>query len=265
MRSKLLLLLFIISSFFIQAQDFEVSPLNLFFNAEPGEVQTKFVIVKNHSSEMETFILSPADMVFSSFGKKSYTDAGSIKNSIADLVTISPIFFELQPNEEQEVSIGIQQPADEYGSKWGVVFVRVAQEQKTYTADKNLTAGIGVTPQIAINVYQTPGTNKSFKATISNLVEITRESDSTRVFSVVVNNLEDIITSCKIYLIATDIETSEEHYFPETEYILYPKTSRKFELILPNMLPKGTYSLVAILDYGSKTNLEGTQTIIEVE
>jgi hypothetical protein len=46
---------------------------------------------------------------------------------------------------------------------------------------------------------------------------------------------------------------------------MYPKSSRKVELELPNTLPKGTYSLAAILDYGSKTNLEGTQIMINVE
>ena len=77
--------------------------------------------------------------------------------------------------------------------------------------------------------------------------------------------LSDIITHCKVHLIATNIETAEETSFNVYEFPMYPKSTRKVELYLKEKLPKGTYSLAAILDYGSKTNLEGTQMIIKVE
>ena len=33
---------------------------------------------------------------------------------------------------------------------------------------------------------------------------------------------------------------------------------------MPKGLPKGTYALAAVLDYGSSVNLEGTQMVIQV-
>lgn len=252
-------------SLFATGQDFEVSPLKLFYNVEPGESQTKFVVVKNHSNKAETFILSVSDYSINSKGQGKYVAAGTLKNSVADWISIAPSFFELNPNEEREIAVTLQQPVDEYASKWGVIMVRTTQEQTSYSVDKSVQAGMMVSPRIAINVYQTPGTNKNFKATISNLVELETGTDSIAVYNALVNNLGDIITECKVLLIATDIKTGEEFPFKEHKFTMYPKSSRKVELQMPKTLPKGTYSLAAILDYGSKNNLEGTQTIINVE
>jgi hypothetical protein len=264
---KIQLVLFIVLIFeSLFSQDFEVSPLKLFFNAEPGEAQTKFITIKNHNDNTETFILSVSDYSINSKGQGQYVQAGSMKNSIADWVSFAPAFFELNPNEEKEVSVTMQQPAGEYGSKWGIIMVRTAQEQTSYSADKAVSAGMAVSARIAVNIYQTPGTNKDYKSTISNLSEVASNvNDTVRTFNALINNLGDIITDCKVYLIATNLETAEETSFPEVNFTMYPKSSRKLELYLPNHLPKGTYSLAAILDYGSKTNLEGTQVIIKVE
>jgi hypothetical protein len=249
----------------LHAQDFEVSPLKLFFNAEPGESQTKFVTVKNHSGKAETFILNISDYSVNNKGQGQYVEPGSMKNSMADWVSIAPSFFPLNPNEEKQIAVTMQQPADEYGSKWGIIFVRTAQEQTAYSADKTVSAGLSVSARIAISVYQTPGTNKNFKATITNLSEITAVNDTIRSFNALVNNLGDIITDCKVTLIATNITTAEETVYPPNTFTMYPKSSRKIELYMPKNLPKGTYSLAAVLDYGSKTNLEGAQLVITVE
>ncbi len=265
MMKKLLLLPILFIYIVSFAQDFEVSPLKLFFNADPGESQTKYIKVKNHQSTVETFILSLSDYNVDSKGKSSYVEAGSLKQSIADWMSIAPSFFELNPNEEKEIAITLQQPVDNIGSKWGVIFVRTAQEQTSYSADKGLSAGMSVSGRIAINVYQTPGGNTSYKVTINNLSEISTEADTIKSFSVLINNLEDIITPCKIYLIATEIYTAEETNFEPYEFTMFPKSSRKVILYMPGTLPKGTYSLAAILDYGSRTNLEGTQMTIIVE
>ncbi len=262
---KLLSSILILSALNLIAQDFEVSPLKLYFNAEPGESQTKFVTVKNHSGKEETFILTISDYSVNNKGQGQYVEAGSMKNSMADWVTFAPAFFPLGPNEEKQIAVTMQQPTDDFGSKWGVIFVRTAQEQTAYSADKSVSAGLSVSARIAINVYQTPGTNKNYKATITNFSEIVASSDSVRTFNALVNNLGDIITECKVTMIATDVNTAEETVFPPITFVMYPKSSRKIELDLPKKLPKGTYSLAAVLDYGSKTNLEGAQLVIKVE
>lgn len=265
MNRIIIIIIFNILLFNSYGQDFEVSPLKLLFNSEPGESQTKFVNIKNHNNKPETFILNISDFSIDSKGQGTYVEAGSMKYSVADWISISPTFFELEPNEEKQIAVTMQQSSNEYGSKWGVIFVRTAKEQTSYSADKQVSAGMSLSARIAIEVIQTPKLNRSFKVTIDNLMEITTDEDSTKTFVVLINNLEDIITDCNIFLIATDIQTGEETYFPEQKITMYPKSSRKVELYMPNILPKGTYSLASILDYGSRENLEGTQMILKIE
>jgi len=262
---KILFVVLVLLSRFTFGQDFEVSPLQLFFNAEPGESQSKYIKIINHKSTTETFVLKLKDISIDSKGAQKYEDAGSMKNSLADFITMSPSFFELNPNEVQEVAVTIQQPVDEFGSRWGVIQIGTAIEQTSFSADKGISAGMSISGRIIVDVFQTPGTNKSYKATITNLTEVTTETDSVRTFSMLINNLSDIITNCDVYLVATDIRTAEEFYLPKNKFTLYPKSTQKTSLKLITPLPKGKYSLAAILDYGSKTNLEGTQIIIEVK
>ena len=189
----LLLITLILNINNINSQDFEVSPVKLFYNAEPGEAQTKYVSVKNHSNKTQTFIINISDYNVNNKGQGEYLDAGSLKNSIADWVSIAPSFFELEPNAEKEITITLQQPANDYSSKWGVLFFRTAKEQTAYSADKSLQTSMNVSARIVVDIYQTPSSNKNYKVTIGHLSELITETiDSTKTYTAVVNNLENI-------------------------------------------------------------------------
>ncbi|MCQ2374490.1 MAG: DUF916 domain-containing protein [Salinivirgaceae bacterium] len=250
------------------AQDFEVSPLKLNFTAEPGESQTKFVTLKNHSGKTETFMFKLSDMNIDANGDSQYIESGSLRYSVADWISIAPSFFELGPQEEKQVAVTIQQPTNEFGSKWGVLFVYTAQEQTAFDADKSVRAGVNISARVAITVTQTPASNKNYRATISNLSETTTVGQNTRTFSAMVNNLTELITECRVSMIATNLETEEETIIEPTTFQLYPRASRRVQLEFNKPLAKGRYSLAAILDYGtrgSQNNLEGTQIIITAE
>ncbi len=265
MKFKLLFTnLFLFFALIIVAQDFEVAPVQLYFNADPGESQAKNVTVKNHSSEKTSYILSVSDFEISTTGEKAYRPANSTKNSIANWISISPSFFDLEPNAQRQISISIQPPADDDGSRWGVIFVRTAKEKTTFEAGEELAAGVTVSPRIAVQVYQTAKSNKTIKAKIDQLREIESNDSTERWFSAIVTNLSDIIVHCKVFLIASNMQTAKEHQFPPVQFDAYPKNTQKIILKMPKKLPKGTYALAAVLDYGNIANLEGTQMVIDV-
>jgi hypothetical protein len=255
---------FLLISNFLCSQDFEVAPVQLYFNADPGESQVKVVTVKNHGSEKSSFILSISDFELNSEGKKSYKPANSTKKSIANWISISPSFFDLEPSEERQVTISVQPPTDDNGSRWGTIFVRTAKEKTTFEVGEVLSTGVTVSSRIAIQVYQTSKNNQNLKANIDQLREISSEDSTKRRFSAIVTNLSDIIIPCKVFLIASNIQTAKEYQYPAVQFESYPKNSQKIYLDIPKTLPKGTYALAAVLDYGSTVNLEGTQMIIQV-
>lgn len=246
------------------AQDFEVSPVKVNYQVEPGEARSRIITIKNHANKKQTFLFNIQDFMLDRNGKMEFFPANSTKFSCAEWLSISPAFFELNPNEEIEVTLTMQVPVGDYTSRWCIVYVRTAKEQTSFTADKTLSAGVAISAQIAIIVTQSPSSNTNYYATINRLTEVTSK-DSLRRFTANIENLGDKIIRCKVYLVAADLNTTEETVFKSVEVLTYPKSNQNVLLEMPPVLPKGKYSLSAILDYGSDKALEGTQTIIEVE
>jgi hypothetical protein len=159
----------------------------------------------------------------------------------------------------------MQVPVDDYSTRWAMIYVKTTQEQTAFSADKELRAGVTVSGRIGVLVFQSPKSNTNYSATINNLIETTEEKDTVRRFTANIDNIGDKIMQCKVYLIASNIETAEEENFDPVTIESYPKSSQTVDLKIPkNFLPPGKYALAAVLDFGSRTNLEGTQLLITV-
>ncbi len=246
-------------------QDFEVSPVRLEFNAEPATNQTKTLNIKNHSGRKTAYTISISDFLVSSNGDKKTLPPNSTKRSCANWININPAFFELNPNEDISIQVSMLVPGEDYGAAWCMLYIQPSVEQTSWNADKKLGTGVTVTGRIGVEIYQSPRSNINQSLKISNLVETTTTNAVNRTFSATVENLGDKVTKFKIYLLASNILTAEEKQFPTQELEVFPKMSRNIELILPSELSPGKYALAAIVDYGPKFPLEGTQLIIEVK
>ncbi len=248
------------------AQQFEVAPIEINFSANPGDNQTKTVVVKNHGNEKLSIVMSLQDYLVYKNGRRKYLSPGASKNSIAEWITLNPSYVELNPSQSQTVEITLQAPTDDYTSKWGVLNFSTAKEQTSFSADKELSAGINIYGRISVDLSYTPQTGNNKRVQISNLREIETTNDSIRKFNVNVDNLGNALTDCKIYLIASNLNTLKEKQYKPVNITAYPQSTRNVELKLPaHKLPSGNYSLSAILDYGSSKALEGTQITIEVD
>jgi hypothetical protein len=249
----------------LAAQDFEVAPVKLMFDAEPATSQTKTISVRNHSSKRVSFTVAITDFLPSSSGDKKTLPPNSTKRSCANWLNINPSFFDLNPEEDIQIQVTMLVPGEEFGSAWCMLYIQPTTEQTSWTADKQLSTGITVTGRIGVQVYQSPKSNQFSSVKISNLQEITQPGDSQRRFSASIENLGDKVTQCKVFLLASNMVTAEEKQFASQNIEVFPKMSRNIELELPNDLAPGTYALAAIVDYGPKFPLEGTQIIIEIK
>ncbi len=262
----LLIIQFFAISTIILAQDFEVAPIQLNFRIEPGGTESRTVTVKNHGNRKESITLTKRDFLVHRNGNREVLPAGSIENSISDWATVNPSFLELQPNEEKEIQVTFQAPVDDdHPAKWGILSFASAVERTAYTADKDVESGIFLSGRIDIFLTYNPPTDQDPNVVISNLREISPKEDGRRVFAVDIDNIGSTLARSEIFLIASSLETDVEKKFETQRITAYPRSSRKVELILPDVLEKGKYSLAAILDYGSRTELKGTQITIEVD
>jgi len=248
------------------AQDFEVSPVRLDFNAEPGENQTKTINVKNHGNKKSSFIIAITNFLPENDGTRQTLPPSSTRRSAANWLNINPSFFELNPGDEMPIQVSMLGPTDEYGAAWGMLYIQPTKEQTSWSADNALSAGVMISGRIGVSVYQSPGSNTNHSIKVSNLIEVTKEKDSERKFTATIDNLGDKVTFCKVHMIASNIDTAEEKQFPSFEIETYPKMARNVEVTLPNgeLLP-GKYALAIIIDYGPRYALEGAQIVIDVK
>ncbi len=257
------LLLLMVSK--VNGQDFEVAPVKLDFNTEPGESQTKTIMVKNHSNKKSSYMVALGDFSPQDNGAKKSLAPNSTKHSCVNWLNITPSFFELSPGEQIILQVSMMAPSNDNSTAWCMLYIQPTQEQSSWNVDKNLGAGVMISGRIGIIIYQSPSSNSNYSIKVSGLKEVTETSSIKRKFNATIENLGDKITPCKIYLIAANMETAEEKRFPSIDIEAFPKMTRTVDLELPNELTTGKYSLTVIVDYGQKFALEGTNIMIDVK
>ena len=156
----------------VKGQDFEVAPVRLEFDAEPASSQTKVLNVKNHSNRKVSYTVVFADFLPSSAGEKKTLPPNSTKRSCANWININPSFFELNPGDDIQIQVSMLVPGDQYGSAWCILYIQPTREQTSWSADKNLGAGVSVTGRIGVHIYQSPKSNPNKQMKISNLLEM---------------------------------------------------------------------------------------------
>jgi len=249
----------------VYAQDFEVAPVRLDFNAEPGENQTKVINIKNHSNRKASFVVAISDFLPGSDGKRQMMPPATTRRSAANWLNINPSFFELNPGDQIPIQVSMLVPGDEYGAAWCMLYIQPTREQTSWDADKALGAGVMVSGRIGVTVYQSPTSNANHSIKVTSLQEITKDGDANRKFSATLDNLGDKVTKCKVHLIASNVMTAEEKQFPSFEVETFPKMTRNVEVELPaGELPPGQYAIAIIVDYGPRFALEGAQMVIDV-
>lgn len=249
----------------LMAQDFEVSPVRMRFDANPGENQLNQLNIINHSNRREKLVFSLSDYLIDETGNKRSAPAGTSSRSCANWITINPSFAELNPNESTTVEVLMNVPANGFETRWGVIHVQPAKEQLASAADKEMAAGVTIVPRIVVLVQQSPRSNKNYRGTIGNISEVTVEGDLHRTFQAVIQNTGDKILDAKVTLAVANIQTATERTSEPVKYTVYPGGIRVVELYFRDPLEPGRYAVAAMLDYGHNQPIEITQMLLEVK
>lgn len=260
-----LLIAVVFAGFNLNAQELEVTPGTMMFNVNAGSSQTQQVFVRNKAKTPQNFVFNLADWLVDEKGETKYLAPGSTGRSCADWITVSPALVSLQPNESVNVNVTMLVPNDNTSTKWAVLFVQSAEEKTGAKAiDKEVQMGLQVAVRIAIPIYQSPTGNKLYKGTIEGLTEKVGE-DGIRTYESMAINTGDKILNCKVYFTISNLVTAEEITSTPVEFMLLPESNKKVKYTMDKMLPKGKYSVAAVLDYGFNDELDGVQIEIEVK
>lgn len=249
----------------MMGQDFEVAPVLVSFNADPGESQSRELTIRNHGSERQTFTLNLSDYTVDEKGTKKAVAAGSTEKSLADWLTVNPAFLELNPNESATANLLLTVPRTGFKPRWGMVSVEMAKEQKAIDADKDLATGVVIVPRIVVLIKQSPPSNRNFQGKVRGLKEVESNDPDTRSFEAILENTGNNILDAKVFLALANMATAEEKAYKATRITLYPGQKRRVVLALPENPPPGSYALAFLMDYGENAAIEGDQILLEIQ
>ena len=247
------------------SQDFEVAPVLVSFDANPGENQAQKLSIRNHGNERQKFVLNLVDFMVNDEGAKISFEAGSTDRTLVDWVTVNPSFVELNPNESANVDLIITVPRTGFSTRWGMIQVEVAKEQMPSEADKQLSTGVIILPRIVVLVKQSPRSNQNYRGTVTGLREIEEDAQGYRNYEAVLTNTGDKILDAKVFLALANLETAEEKQFRKQPVTIYPEQQRRVVLRLPENPGTGQYALAVLMDYGHGAAIEGAQILLTVE
>ncbi len=265
-KVKLFLIkLFLTFPFLGFSQDFEVAPVLVSFDANPGENQAQELTVRNHSNERQKFVLNLADYTITEEGQKRALEAGSTDRSLVDWLTVNPSFVELNPNESASVDLIMTVPRTGFNTRWGMIQVEVAKEQMASEADKQLATGVIIVPRIVVLVKQSPRSNQNYRGTVTGLKEVEGEHPQYRSFEAILTNTGDKVLDAKVFLALANLETAEEKQLAKSAVSVYPGQKRRIVLPLTEQPEPGQYALAFLMDYGHRSAIEGSQILLTVE
>lgn len=266
---------FVLSIMFAQlfsnAQSVSVSPTRLYYKVSPGGYSSQKLRVHNNGSKKETFTVNFVN--FSSPGNKGKSTIDTTTNSkhgMADWLTASPSFFEVAPGETKDVEILLQLPntPDANTVRWAAASVKLARENTGATEKGENVTGMAIIPTFSfiIHLFQTPP-NVTFKEVVIEklFVDSTAGNDSLKIIKLESRNTGDAIVDCAPYLDMINLKTGEKHKVKGTGFTMLPGGIREISIALPTDLPKGEYNILAVVDYGSETDIAAKELIIKVE
>lgn len=258
MRNRIIIILvFSLLSSGLWAQSAAVSPSRVYFNAEPGQTQSRRITVTNNSETSQVFTVSFAD--FSSPGQDGKTelqDPADNPQSATQWLSASPSLLELAPGESRDVEIVMQVPNLREANRviWATALVRLARERTDPPgmADNALGFGIMHTFQFVIHIFQTPPSVTHRDARIISFTDAGKNEEGLRQIRLHVENTGEAIIDVAAYLEITNMRTGQTSRERARAFTTLPGHSRVIHFSLPANMAAGNYSILGVVDYGDR-------------
>lgn len=248
-----------------------VTPSSVRLFLRPGETITKEIKVTNKTKRAYSFSVAFNDFNMGENGKPQNMDSAFHKFSLSKWAVASPMFFEVQPGQVQKVQLTITIPADESGkvAAWTIMSIdQVAKREQVVTASSDAkSVALGVIPSFGfgIYVYQNPPDAGVPKLEIDKFEKTTDGKDKEKRLLLHVKSEGNAIGFCHSYIELTNTSTGELIKLPVRHFTILPGFERAIYFSLPAQLSKGKYSVMAVIDYGSKEDIKAAELELQIE
>jgi len=262
--------LIIVQSFSASAQSVSLSPSRLYYKAAPGETKKQVVHVTNNSDVTQSFTITFGDFsATGTDGKTQLMKAGESEHSCSHYMSVSPSFFELEAGKSQDVQVIIDLPnlPEANKVKWGTMMLKLTKEKKEANKGQSDGVGMGIleTFQFVVHIFQTPPSITLKQAEIENFKETSAVGDSVRTLVLIAKNTGEAILDCATYLEFSNLQTGYEQRTKPAAFTMLPGGGRQMRYSVPKDLPKGKYTVTAIVDIGSKDAVQAAEMDMEIQ
>ncbi|MBP6650377.1 MAG: molecular chaperone [Bacteroidia bacterium] len=252
-----------------KAQSVSISPSRLYYKVGMGEYKTQEINVTNNSTVRQSFTVLFSDFEPAGIeGKSRFMDAGESENSCSRWLSATPSFFEIEPGQTQKIQVLLQVPAspDANKVKWAAMRIKLTKEKKAPDSNDKNSIGMGVneTFQFVAHVFQTPPSVTLKSAEIESFKDLAAEGERARLLVMRIRNTGEAILDCASYLEFTNLQTGEEERIKPIAFTVLPGGSREIKFTVPKTLSKGKYSVLGVVDFGSRENVQAAELQVEV-
>ena len=250
-------------------QSVSIAPSRLYYKTSIGEYKTQEVTITNSSTGKQTFTVGFSDFEPQGIlGKSQFMKPGESPNSCSNWLTATPSFFELEPGQSQKVQILLQVPSspDANKVKWAAMQIKLTKEKSTGDSKEKDAIGMGVTEtfQFVVHIFQSPPTVTFKNAEITDFREITTSTDTVRTIALRVKNTGEAILDCASYIEFTNTQNGKEERQKPLAFTLLPGAIREVKFNVSYALEKGKYSVLGVVDYGSRENVQAAEMEMEI-
>lgn len=267
---SLALAVFLFTTLCASAQSVSLSPSRVYFKASPGETKKQTVHVTNNSDAKQSFTVTFGDFsATGTDGKTQIMKAGESEHTCSHYMNASPSFFELAPGGSQDVEVIIDLPnlPEANKVKWGTMMLKLTKEKTEANNGSKDGVGMGIveTFQFVVHIFQTPPSVTLKQAEIENFKELSATTDSVRTLALITKNTGETILDCATYLEFSNLKTGYEQRTKPAAFTMLPGGGRQMKFTVPKDLPKGTYTVTAVVDIGSKDAVQAAEMDIEIQ
>ena len=250
-----------------------VSPSNMHFNAKPGSTQTKTIKITNDTRATKKFELNLSDYgELTNDGKTQGEVTPDFKYALSKWLSISPTYVEVPPMEAKTITVTLDVPNGDTAAIAAWTMITVDQVKATKKslelpdgASNAVGMGVNQVFGFGIYVYQNPPNVVNNKVEINSLKYNAGTGKIPNQILMGVKNSGDGIGFCNYYIEITNLNSGKTEKISVKRFTILPGYSRELKFDLPNYFQPGKYSSVAVLDFGSKDDLQTGELDFEVK
>jgi hypothetical protein len=248
-----------------------VSPSTLRFNVKPGTLQTKNIKVTNDTRKKQIF-----QVIFLDYGADKEGKGESVRSkydmySLSKYIVVNPTLLELGPREQKTISVTVDiPPGDSMAiSMWTIMEIdQVLDREKLELPNSSgNTVGMGVKNSFGfgIHIYQNPPNVIVSNVEITDLKYNSNKEKNTNQIYMKAKNAGTGIAYCMYYLELTNLITGKTSKLKVKQFAVFPGYTNELNYDIPKDLEKGSYSVMAVLDFGNKDELQTAEMEFKLE